>query len=315
MKVIYAALAGLTLTAGAALAQDFPVTVTDDRPAEVTFDSAPMRLITLANFATDMAARLGIETLGVTTYEGERPIYLGDAADIGEDLGDLTGPNLELMATLDPDLTIGMLRYNGPYEEDIEAFGKFLAYDSNTIADSLRIVSAMGKVLGHADEAEEMNASYMALLEEITAKAPQESPSYLFIWDFYDTMYAYQDNLMPAEVLSRIGATNLAGSADIDDPHEAFVILEPEDLLNLDPDVLFVFASHGSPVKHSPLYDRLSAVQNGRAWRVGYQFSQSAGPIAREMVVREAAHLLYPNTFPAPDMLDAARATPLEFAR
>lgn len=315
MKVIYAALAGLTLTAGAAMAQDFPVTVTDDRPADVTFDTMPLRLITLANFATDMAARLGIETLGVTTYEGERPIYLGEAADKGEDLGDLTGPNLELMAKINPDLTIGMLRYNAPFEEDIEAFGQFLAYESNTIADSLRIVSALGKVLGHAEEAEEMNAAYAELLDEVAEKAPEDAPSYLFIWDFYDTMFAYQDDLMPAEVFSRIGATNLVGSAPPESTDEAFEILDPEDLLNLDPDVLFIFASHGSPIKHSPLYDRLSAVQNGRAWRVGYQFSQSAGPIAREMVLREAAHLLYPDTFPAPDMPEAARATPLEFAR
>lgn len=304
----------IAMVSSAAFAQEYPVTVTDDRPAEVTLESEPQRVVTLANFATDMAAALGIQPIGVTTYTGERPIYLGDAAMYGEDLGDLTAPNLELMATLNPDLVIGMLRYNGPYSEDIEEFSQFLAYQSNTIDQSLNIVEHLGQALGHKDEAQAMNASYLALYDEVTSKLEKQGPSFLFIWYFQDTMYAYKEGLMPAEALTRIGGVNLAGPGGIE-PENAFAILEPEQLLEMDPEVLFVFASHGGAVKYSPLFDRLQAVKNDRAYLVGYQFSQSAGPIARELVVREAAYLMHPDIFDMPDMVDAARARRLEFDR
>lgn len=309
------AFAALLLVPSLVSANDFPITLTDDRPSEVTVEAAPKKIVTLANFATDMAAALDIKTLGVTTYDGERPLYLGEKAMVGQDLGDLSTPNLELMAKIDPDLTIGMVRYNGPYEEEIEAFSTFLAFSSNSIDMSKEIVAKMGVALGHAEEAAEMNARYSRLFGEINAKTNGEGPSYLFVWHFQDTIYAYQDNLMPAQAISRIGGKNLAGTASVEDAENAFVVLEPEQLLELDPEVIFLFSSHGGAVKHTPLFDRLQAVKNGRAFQVGYQFSQSAGPIARELVLREAAHLLYPEQFGAPDMVDAARATPLKFAK
>ncbi len=42
---------------------------------------------------------------------------------------------------------------------------------------------------------------------------------------------------------------------------------------------------------------------------VGDQWAETNGPIAREIVLREAAHYLYPDTFPAVDVrAEASRA-------
>lgn len=308
---------GLVMAASAAaLADDFPVTVSDDRGKDVTFTQMPEKVITLANFGTDMMVALDMVPIGLTTYEGKRPHYLGDSVAGAVDLGDLTGPNLELMASMDVDLTIGMLRYNGPFEEEITAIGQFLAYNSADIEQSYHVVASLGAALGHADEAKEMNEQFKNLFADMQAKLPEDKPSYLFLWNYFDTMYAYQNNLLPAQLFSDLGAENLAGFNDeAETADNAFVVLDPEKLLELDPDVLFIFASHGGPIKHTPVFDRLSSVKNGRAYSMGYQYSQSSGPIARDLVLREGAHLLFPETFDAPEMPDAARVTPLEFAK
>lgn len=317
MRKFSALAAGLMMAVStAALADDFPVTVGDDRDKEVTFTQQPAKVVTLANFGTDVMVALDMVPIGLTTYEGKRPLYLGDSIADAVDLGDLTAPNLELMASMDVDLTIGMLRYNGPFEEEITAISQFLAYNSADIEQSYYLVSSLGKALGHANKAEALNQQFKNQFADMQARVPEEKPTYLFLWNYFDAMYAYQDNLMPAQLYSDLGAKNLAGfNDDTEAAENAFVLLEPEQLLEFDPDVLFIFASHGGPIKHSPVFDRLSAVKNGRAYSMGYQYSQSSGPIARDIVLREGAHLLFPKTFDAPDMPDASRATPLQFVK
>lgn len=308
-----AAILGLLI---APFAHSFPLQVSDDRDGSFVIEQQPDRVIALANFAADLMVALGKEPLGITTYEGKRPVYLGNSVDNAVDLGDITAPNLEMMATLKPDLTVGMLRYNGPYEKQITAMGHFLAYHTADVDKSLQVVTDLGEALGHGAEAKALNQRFEKMRAEYAAKTQGKSPSYLFLWHFHDTFYAYQDNLMSTQLLSDLGARNLVGRNDsVDLAENAFKILDPEQVLALNPDYLLVFSSHGGPVKANPVYQRLKAIKNGNAYSVGYQYSQPSGPIAREMVVREGAHLLFPALFEAPDIPDAARATPLTFAQ
>ncbi len=315
MKFLRSAMLGALLFTPHAYA--FPLEVSDDRDGSFTIEKQPERVIALSNFAADLMVALGKEPLAVTTYEGKRPVYLGGSIDKALDLGDITAPNLELMAKLKPDLTVGLLRYNGPFEKQITAMGHFLAYHTADVEKSRQNVANLGTALGHAEETEALNRNFDRLRAEYAAKAKAhgKAPSYLFIWSFHDTFYAFQDNLMSAELLSDLGARNLVGHNDkVRLAEEAFKILDPEQLLALNPDYLLVFASHGGPIKANPIYQRLDAVKNGRAYSVGYQYSQPSGPIARELVIREGAHLLFPDLFKAPEMPDAARAKQLVFA-
>ncbi|MEM9632221.1 MAG: ABC transporter substrate-binding protein [Pseudomonadota bacterium] len=308
-------LAGMLLTTGGAYAEEFPVTVTDARAAQVTIDQEPQRVVALGAFASDVLTALGKEPVGITTYEGERPVYLGKDLGPATDLGDLTAPNLELMATLNPDLVVGMLRYNGPYEEEITEIADFLAFDIGGIDVSDKNIISLGTALGQSEKALKLNETFAGLRANFEEQTGKQDVSYLFIWNFYDSMYAYQDNLMSAELLSGLGATNLAGfNEDAETPDQAVKVLEVEDLLALDPDVLLMFSSHGSTIKGSAALKRLKAVKEGRAFSVGFQYSQPDGPIAREMVLREAASLLFPGLFQAPALPENARATVLKFA-
>ncbi|MEM8957567.1 MAG: ABC transporter substrate-binding protein [Pseudomonadota bacterium] len=293
----------------------FPVSIDDARAADVIIETKPERIVALSNFGADMMVALGLTPIGITTYEGKRPVYLGPSLDGAADLGDLTAPNLEILASLAPDLTIGMLHYNGPFEKEISEIGGFLAFDAGDLATSDENVTQLGRALGASEVAAEMNAAFAELRRSIRERAPQDGPEYLFLWHYYDTFYAYQDNLLTTELISSMGAENLAGYNDsVETAEQAFMPLDPEELLKFDPEVLFVFTSHGGPVKANPVFDRMAAVQNGKAFSMGYQYSQPSGPIAREMILLEAAHLLYPDLFDAPEMPDGARARPLVFA-
>lgn len=299
----------------AAQAENFPRTVEDDRKQPIELAAQPERVVALATFAADMMAALGRVPVGITTTEGTRPIYLGEALDAAEDLGSLSQPNLELLEQLEPDLTIGSLNYNGPFEEQIGAYSAFMLWEPGDSDKSRAVVAEMGAALGASEHAAKLNEEFTTLQAAYAAGAGEEGPTFLYMWNFFDTLYAYQDNLMSAGLLSNLGATNLVGfNPDVESPEQAFLPVDPEELLRLNPEVLLVFSPSG-PVQNNPVYARLQAVQNGRAYAMGYQWSEPTGPIARELVLREGAALLYPDIFEAPDLPEGAQAVPLTFTR
>ena len=313
MRVL-STLVGVSLLAAPAYADDFPREVVDDRQQPFEIAEEPERVVALAAFALDMVVALDREPVGITTYEGRRPAYLGDAVTASTDLGEVAAPNLELLDTLSPDLTIGSLRYHGAYQEEIGRSGDFLAWEPAGVAQSDKIVMEMGAALGAAEEAAQMNADFAALRADYAAATNSEGPSFLFVWNFFDTFYAYQDNLMTAQLLSDLGATNLVGfNTEVQSAEEAVRPLDPEELLALNPDVLFVFSNAEGPIQNNRVFSRLTAVRDGRAYAVGSHWSQPDGPIARELVLREGAALLYPSLFETPDMMEGAAAEPLAF--
>ncbi|MEM9584387.1 MAG: ABC transporter substrate-binding protein [Pseudomonadota bacterium] len=312
----FAATFAMLLAASSASAQDYPKTITDGRGVEVTIDKPPERVAALWTGAADLLVALDRPVAGVTTYETKMPVYLGDAMEGAIDLGDITAPNLERMAVSDFDLTVGITTYNAPFAEDIQKFSDFISYEGFDMDSSLAAIAALGEVLGEKEKVASFNADFLALVDDLAAKAPAEPREALVIWSFHNTLYGYQENLMMAEMISRIGVVNPLGrNENVNSAENAFQVLEAEDLLKIDPDVILMFVSHGGAVPFHPAYERLKAYQNGEIYSVGYQYSQPSGPIAREMALLEAAHLIYPDVFDAPDMPEAARAVPLEFAR
>jgi iron complex transport system substrate-binding protein len=95
------------------------------------------------------------------------------------------------------------------------------------------------------------------------------------------------------------------------------VELSLETMLENDPEVIFVYDSGPNrPHENNPIWQQLSAVKNGRVYYVGDQWVETNGPIAREIVLREAAHYLYPETFPAVDVrTEAAKLIPPELQK
>jgi len=103
------------------------------------------------------------------------------------------------------------------------------------------------------------------------------------------------------------------GSKQTDGHFGAEVSLET--MLEKDPEVIFVYDSDwgGRPHENNPIWSQLSAVKNGRVHYVGDQWVETNGPIAREIVLREAAHFLHPDVFPAVDVREeAAKLIPAE---
>jgi iron complex transport system substrate-binding protein len=303
------ALLALALTCSAA----FPtaaeeaktLTVIDDRGAAVSVPAKPKKIASVSYFAADVAVALGLKP-AATTYmvQGRNPDFLGGALDDVPQIGQRATPNLELLADAKPDVTIAIRRYTEGHAAQYEKVAPYLAYNLELFADSDRTISQLAAILGQPERGAALNKTFKANLDAYAAKAPKDvHPRFVVMWGG-DTPWVFRSENMTAAILVALGGHNIAGQNPTPSvPDNWGMEMSLEIMLEEDPEVIFVY-DYGPdrPHENNPIWNQLSAVKNGRVHYVGDHWVEAHGPIAREMVLREAANFLYPDAFPKIDV-------------
>lgn len=292
--------------------QTFPVV--DDRGVIVDVPQNPQRIAAVSFYAADVAIALGIKPVASTfMVEGRYPDFLLGLTEDAVQIGQRAAANFELAAEAEPDLIVGIRRYTEAYADQFQAIAPFLAYNIELFGDSDRTLLQLGTILGQPERAKELNAQFKLHLEEVVAKVPEgEHPSFQIAWTG-DTMFTFYSENMTAAILTALGGENIAGHNPTPHvPTKFGVALSLEEILAKDPDVIFVYDNGPDrPNEDNPIWQELSAVKNGRVHYVGDHWVETHGPIAREIVLLEAAHYLYPDTFPKADVrAEAAKIIP-----
>ncbi|MBD0413180.1 ABC transporter substrate-binding protein [Tianweitania sp. Rool2] len=287
------------LTAASSLAADG--SFVDDRGIAVAVPEGVHRIASVSYFAADVALALGLKPVASTyMVQGRNPDFLSDyMADVPE-IGQRATPNLELLAQAKPDVIVAMRRYTEGNAPQYQAIAPYLAYNLELYSDSDRTIMQVATMLGKQDRAKQLNDDFKTHIEEIAAQAPQGvHPRFQIMWGG-DAPWTFYSENMTAAILTAIGGENIAGHNPTPHIPDNFGL---EMSLEADPDVIFVY-DYGPDRPHegNPIWQQLSAVKNGRVYYVGDEWVEAHGPIARELVLREAAHYLYPETFAMPDI-------------
>lgn len=278
------------------------VSIVDDRDVEVELSRDPERIAAVSYVAVDIALALGIKPVA-TTYmvEGRHPDFLLGLTSTMAQLGQRATPSLELLSNANPDVIVAIRRYTEGHAEEFENIAPYAAFSMESYTDSIKEVAELSKVYGDAERGEELNDTFEHDLNEYAGKVPEnEYPRFVIMWAG-ETPFVFHTENTAAFIVSRLGGENIAGPMQ---PNGRFGYqMNLEELLVKDPEVIFVY-DYGPdrPNESNPIWGELSAVKEGRVYYVGDHWVESNGPIAREVVLREAAHLLYPDTFPEVDV-------------
>lgn len=314
--VKYAVSLSILVIAFSAKCNNFPVTVVDDRNKQVVFETQPKSIASVSVFGADLLQALDKKASGLSTLNHKKSAFLGSHTQDILDLGEVHETNMELLTQLDPDLTIGIRTYTEPFEKKFEEIGKFLAFDMVTYADSVRAIETVGAALGLKPQAQKLNRDFAEKLAAYKQKAPG-GLSVVMLWHWGNVQYGFFDHHLTMEIIRSLGVTNSLGESPTPAIKEMnSAPLSMEALLKLNPDVIISFKGEDGPILNHPVWSRLSAVKNNRAYRVNDQYVMPHGPIARDMVLRELAFLFYPEHFPEPtDIPVKARATHSTFTQ
>ncbi|WEX86648.1 ABC transporter substrate-binding protein [Sinorhizobium garamanticum] len=302
----------LAVLAGTALAEDGKtVTVKDDRGVEVKVPVQPKRIASISYFADDVALALGIKPVASTYMVADRApdFLLGLTKDMSQ-IGQRAKPNLELLSEAKPDLIVAIRRYTVGNAPQLEKIAPYVAYNMELLDGSDKEIAELSRILGNPERGLQLNREFRAHLAEISAKAPKDvHPRFAIMWGG-EVPFAFHDENTSASIVKAIGGENIAGAMK---PGGEFGIdLSLETMLEKDPEVLFIY-DYGPdrPHENNPIWSQLTAVKNNRVFYVGDHWVETNGPIAREIVLREAAHYLYPEVFPKADVrAEAAKIIP-----
>lgn len=293
----------------------YPVTVTDDRPKKVRFTQRPQSVASISVFGADVLAALGKQATGLSTLNHKQSAFLGERIQHMQDLGEVHETNMELLTQLNPDLIIGIRQYTEPFAKKFEEIGQFLAYDLVTYEDSVRAIESTATALGLQTQAKKLNADFATTLKQHHDKAPGGLTA-IMLWHWANIPYAFYDQHLTINIMQQLKVKNAMGTSpylNMKKPDSAVISMET--LLKLNPDVIISFKGDDGPFMPHPVWQHLKAIKNKRAYRVNDQYVMSHGPIARDMVLREMAYLLYPKHFPKPtDIPTTAQAHPMTFS-
>lgn len=260
--------------AGSTAAADeaFPRTV-EHAMGSAEIPERPERVVVLDTGELDAALSLGVTPVGAVTTDVSDDFlsYLSDAAADIERVGTIAEPNLEAIAALDPDLIISnALRHEDLYDQLSQiAPTVFAEFVGVTWKENLRLAA---EALGEEDEAEAALAEYeqraAAVGRELGDPADTTVSAIRFVGG---TIRVYTAESFIGTVLADVGLDQLELTTT---DYPTFAELSPEELMQVDADIV-LHASYGAAddsgeaaVVGGPLWPRLTAVQEGRAFAV-----------------------------------------------
>jgi iron complex transport system substrate-binding protein len=251
-------------TSDAATEADFPVTVTSGDGVEVTFDAAPQRIVSISPTATEtlFAVGAGDQVVAVDSlsyYPEEAPVTDIVAFE----------PNVEAIATYDPDLVIVGFDTN-----DVVAGLRSLDIPTivhpavSTIDDAWAQMVETGRITGHLAEAEALVADLQVEVEDLVASVPPSETTLTYYHELDDQYYSATSTTFIGQIYALFGLENVADPHDPDGAAFGYPQLSAEVIIDADPDLIFLASGaccqqDADTVAARPGWGDIAAVQSG----------------------------------------------------
>ena len=297
---LYAFYPQLTGTSG-----EYVVTIVDDSGVEIGLETYPQSLISLAPSITEIiyAIDAGDLVIGVTDYDNY-PYDFSAWFQAGNmtSVGSFDNPNLEVIASLDPDLILATGGVLGETITTLRDMGYIVVVlDPTTINGVIDNIELAGKLTNKTAEAttiiDDINTRITAV--KTTVSTATSTPTvYYEVW--YDTTGVWTAGLQAwqNELIDLAGGVNLFVDQDLE-----YFSTGSEQVITLNPDVMIVPKEHGvnfwesfDVIKDRPGWDSISALQTDRIYDVDSDLIARAGPRIAEAIETFAA-IFHPELF------------------
>lgn len=297
----------LEITAGSTAGSD-AVYLTDATGTLITLKQPPDRIVCLHLSCLDILAELEKEPIGMSGVLMEfatSSVYFGDRAKTFGQISGRGEPNLEHLLALNPDLIIGHQAQLGSQRETLSSIAPLYLVDVKNYNDAIANLLQVGQLLGIEDKAEAAAAEFRDRLAQYKAKSPNNQSVMVMRGSPGTFFVATQESL--------VGAT-LAELTPYPWPLYNFTptainwaTYAIEDILQVDPDVIFVVTNSLAPdfieeLKQYRIWQELKAVKSGRVYlldedKIG---GLTTGTRSMRQLVDEVMPKVYPDVFPKP---------------
>lgn len=252
---------------------------------EETIVGTPERIVILTNEGTEALLSVGVKPVGaVQSWVGD-PWYAHIAAGMEgvEVIGDELQPNIELIASLKPDLIIGNKVRQEKIYEQLKQIAPTIFSDD--LAGDWKINFALYmEALGKQEEGERLMAEFDQRVEEAKAKLAGKLDTKVSVARFSASQVRiYQKQTFSGVLLEQLGFARPASQ----DKDSFIEVMSKETIPSMDGDVLFYFVTE-SPGKtdaakvveewmNDPLFQNLEVAKNNKVVQVDEAIWNTAG--------------------------------------
>ena len=280
----------------------------DDTGYPTSLDAIPERIISMAPSTTEIAFALGLDDKVVAVsnycdypYDFSAWIEAGNMSTIG----DFADPNMEVIASLDPDLILATAGVQGPTIGTLRDLGyKVLVLDPPDINGVLRDIELVGKATNKTAEAEALNENISSRIDAVVntvANAEFKPKVYYEVWYDPTSLWTAGSKAWQNELIEKAGGVNIFADQALD-----YFQSSAEAVIERNPDIILLPAQgmgEGAPfwgslddVKARPGWGTINAVQHNGLVQVDSNTIARAGPRVAD-IIEDLAKAFHPELF------------------
>lgn len=275
-----------------ALVTTYPLTITDGEGKTVKLEAEPMKIVSLSPNATETIFALGAgdKLVGRTDF----CYYPAETANIPS-VGAITEPNIETIASLEPDLIVISNMFTPELRDKLESLGyKVLDLSSHdTFEGVYTSISNMGLILNCQDASATLINEMKATISEIEEKVKGVEPKTVY---YVVGFGEYGDYTAGAGTFIDQMIT-MAGGINVAQDTEGWKY-SVEKLVEKDPEIVICSKYYDSKVgiEMTNGYKELTAVKEGRLIEIDNDLLDRQGPRTAEGLL-ELVKIIHPELF------------------
>ena len=230
-----------------------------------------VKVVSATVSATNVLAKLDAEVVGVPTTSQPLPAQYADLPEVGQAMS----PDLEIVASLEPDLFIMDSNFQASVEESLSQYGlNTFFFETGSYSDFTNSIKQLGVEINREDEAKKLVSGIEASVTKALEKKGDQSPTVAVIFGAGENFMLATDTSYLGDLVKTLGATNITSKLE-GDMSSAYVQFSLEQILAENPDYVLRFA-HGNIEETAKMFDaafdsneayqQLDAVKSGKVY-------------------------------------------------
>lgn len=268
----------------------YPLIITDSNGNEVTIESEPQKVVSMAPNVTEMIYALGAQDklVGRTDYCD----YPEEALAI-ESVGTLMTPDIEKIISLEPDVVIASTHFSEESEQQLKDLGinVIVLYEEMDMDGVYGMITTLSDVLNKKEAGQTIVAEMQTSVEEtLAAIKGLESKSVYYVVGFGEYGdYTAGGTTFLGQLLTMAGGINVA--EEVTDWSYTL-----ESLVEADPEIIIIADDMKESFEIAENYKELTAVKNGNVFGVDKNTLERQGYRNAEGL-RTLAEIIHPEAF------------------
>lgn len=257
------------------------------------------RIIATSPSTAEICDRLELDLVGVCSSSiSELPERYAEA----EEVGTAMAPDMEIVASLDPDWILSPATLQADLQPKYEAIDTDWAFlNLRSVQGMYRSIQELGEIFGREEQAQDMVDEFTEFYEDYKdTNEGKEAPKVLILMGLPGSYIIATENSYVGSLVELAGGENVYAGTD-----QEFLTVNTEDMKTKEPDVI-LRAAHALPDQivemfneefaTDDIWQHFDAVKNGRVYDLTYEYFGMSANFNYPEALEELQPMLYPES-------------------